>query len=320
MSSGPRPSPGAANVSPHTPGIVDARHARLMRRAATASVCVAAVLMLVKAVAYAGTHSVAVLGALADSSADLVSSLGILFAVRQALTPADSEHRFGHGKAEPLIGLAQALFIAGSATFVLVEAIRHYLAPEPVANAEAGIGVILFSLVVTFVLVLYQRSVIRQTQSLAISADSLHYVGDLLTNLGVIAALVLSSSFGWWAADPLIGIVIAVVLYFAAWSVLSNSLDQLMDKEFPAEEREKIREIARGHDRVKGVHDIRTRVAGTQSFIQLHLEMDPALKLDEAHAVSDDVERRLRNAFPRTEILIHIDPFGIENPPPLARS
>lgn len=291
-----------------------------MQNAAIASVSVAALLVIAKAFAYFGTHSVAVLGALADSSADLVSSLGILFAVRHALVPADNEHRFGHGKAEPLTGLVQVLFIAGSATFVLVEAVRHLLTPQPVENPYSGIGVILFSIVLSIGLVVYQRRVMRETGSPAIAADSVHYASDLLTNLGVIAALLLSATLGWQLADPIIGIAIAGVIYFAAWSVLRNSLDQLMDHELPEAERERIRTIVLGHPRVKGVHDLRTRTAGTQSFIQVHVEMDPALKLAEAHGASDEVERQLRAAFPRAEILIHVDPYGREDPPPLARS
>ena len=273
-----------------------------------------------KAFAYIGTDSIAMLGTLADSAADLVASLGILFAVRQALTPADSDHRFGHGKAEPLIGLAQALFIAGSATFLFSEAVRHLLSPSPVINPLGGVGVILFSIVMTSGLVVYQRKTIRATGSLAISADSAHYAGDLLTNLGVIVALLLSSYLGWQLADPIIGLVIAAVLYRTAWLVLRSSLDQLMDRELPEQDRERIKKVVLGHHEVKGMHDLRTRAAGTQSFIQIHVEMDSALNLAEAHEASDEIEKELRAAFPNAEILIHLDPHGSEEPPELALS
>ncbi len=309
-----------AGGSPHTPRVPDKGRARLMRRAATASVAVATLLVGAKAIAYIGTDSVAVLGALADSAADLVASLGILFAVRQALTPADNEHRFGHGKAEPLIGLAQSLFIAGSATFVLAEAVGHLLSPAPVANPIGGVGVIIFSMVVTVGLVLYQRRTIRATGSLAIAADSAHYSGDLLTNLGAIVALLMSAYLGWQLADPIIALAIAGVLYWTAFWVLRGSLDQLMDRELPEDDRARIKTIVLGHHRVKGVHDLRTRAAGTQSFIQIHVEMDSMLNLAEAHEASDEIENALRIAFPQAEILIHLDPHGREEPPPLALS
>lgn len=308
------------NGSPHAPHVPDTKRARLMRRAAAASVAVAALLVGAKALAYIGTNSVAVLGALADSAADLVASLGILFAVQQALTPADSNHRFGHGKAEPLIGLAQVLFIAGSATFLLAEAIGHLLVPSPVANPLGGVGVILFSMAVTAGLVLYQRRTIRATGSLAIAADSAHYAGDLLTNLGAIVALLMSAYLGWQIADPIVGLVIAGVLYATAFWVLRRSLDQLMDRELPEDDRERVKTVVLGHRRVKGMHDLRTRAAGTQSFIQIHVEMDSTLNLAEAHEASDEIEKALREAFPNAEILIHLDPHGSEEPPELALS
>ncbi len=320
MTKNPRLAARTPSGSPHAPRLPDKKRAQLMCRAAAASVGVATLLVGAKAIAYIGTNSVAVLGALADSAADLVASLGILFAVRQALTPADTEHRFGHGKAEPLIGLAQSLFIAGSATFLLAEAVRHLLSPGPVANPLSGVGVILFSMAMTAGLVLYQRRTIRATGSLAIAADSAHYAGDLLTNLGVIVALLMSTYLGWQLADPVIGLGIAGVLYSTAWWVLRRSLDQLMDRELPEADRERIKTIVFGHHRVKGMHDLRTRAAGTLSFIQIHVEMDSTLNLAEAHEASDEIEKALRIAFPHAEILIHLDPHGSEEPPQLALS
>jgi ferrous-iron efflux pump FieF len=320
MSKDTRSGSAVLGGSPHTPRVADKKRATMMRRAATASVAIAALLVGVKALAYSTTNSVAVWGALADSAADLVASLGILFAVQLAVTPADSEHRFGHGKAEPLIGLAQSLFIAGSATFLLAEAVRHFLSPGPVENPLGGIGVILFSMAMTIGLVMYQRRAIRETGSLAITADSAHYAGDLLTNFGVIVALLMSSYLGWQLADPVIGLMIAVVLYLTAWWVLRRSLDQLMDRELSEADRERIKTVILGHREVKGLHDLRTRASGSQSFIQVHVEMDPMLNLAEAHAASDGVEKSLRTAFPDAEMLIHVDPHGTEEPPPLALS
>jgi ferrous-iron efflux pump FieF len=290
--------------------------AHLMRRAALASVALSALLILVKGVAFFLSGSIAILGALADSTMDLIASTANLLAVRHALMPADQQHRFGHGKAEPIAGLAQALFIVASTVFLVYEAVQRIRMPAPIAYEGLGIAVMVFSTVVTFALVVFQRRVVRQTRSTAIAADNVHYAGDLLTNLGVIVGLVLSAGFGWYLADPLIGLAIALVLIASAWHVLRGSYDQLMDREFSDRDRQRIKSVVLQHPEVKGVHDLRTRTAGTQRFIQLHVEMDPAISLGEAHETCDQIEGKLLQLYPGADILIHQDPYGLEKPPP----
>lgn len=283
----------------------------LMRWATYLAVLTAAVLVGVKVVAWLMTDSVALLSSLVDSMLDGVASLVNLFAVRQALQPADAEHRFGHGKAEPLAGLAQAAFVTGSGLLLTIEAVSRLVSPVPVKQGMVGIGVMVFSIVVTMALVAYQRYVIRRTKSVAITADSLHYAGDVLINLSVIASILLSMYLGWIYADPLFGLAIAAFLLFNAWKIARESLDLLMDREFDEADRQKILDIARAHPRVEDVHDLRTRSAGTMSFIQLHLEMDRGFTLLKAHAVADRVERDIRKAFPNADIIIHQDPSGL---------
>lgn len=291
----------------------------LMRRAAWAAVSVAGLLIALKWAAYTVTGSMAMLASLADSALDLFASAINLVAIRHALTPADAEHRFGHGKAEPLAGLAQAAFIAGSATFLVVESIDRIITPHVVTRGSWGVGVMAFSIAATFALVLYQRHVVRRTGSLAIGADSLHYVGDVLTNLGVIAGIVLATEFGLLVADPLFGLFVAGVLAWSALSVFHQSYDQLMDRELPDAERDRIKAIVMRHKEVMNLHDLRTRAAGTQTFLQLHIELDAAMSLTRAHEVSDAVEAELMVAFPNAEIIIHQDPAGLEAPAKLAR-
>jgi len=286
----------------------------LMRRATYASVATAVLLVAVKLVAWHLTGSVALLSSLVDSMLDALASTLNLVAVHHALAPADREHRFGHGKAEPLAGLAQAAFIAGSAVFLVAEAVSRLLRPQPIEQAALGVGVMLFSLGMTLVLVQYQRRVVRRTGSVAIGADLLHYVGDVLVNGGVIAALVLSSLFGWTLADPLIALAIAAYILKAVWDIVARSLAQLMDRELPDADRARIVAIGRRHPQVRDLHDLRTRVSGQTTFIQLHLEMDGALSLERAHAIADEVLADLTKAFPDAEILIHQDPAGIEEP------
>ena len=292
--------------------IAPERAARLMRLATYASVSVAGFLICVKLAAWVTTDSVSLLSTLIDSLLDAMASLVNLFAVSHALTPPDREHRFGHGKAEPLAALAQAAFITGSAIFLLFEAGHRLIDPRPVAHSDVGIAVMLLAIVLTFGLTRFQAYVVKRSGSLAIAADSLHYIGDLLINGAVIVALLLVSQLGWWAADPLFGIAIAGYIVFTAWKIARQALDMLMDRELPDEERRRIVEIVNAHPDVLDLHDLRTRASGPTVFIQLHLEMDGDMSLHKAHNVADAVEAELRDAYPNAEILIHQDPHGLE--------
>jgi ferrous-iron efflux pump FieF len=285
---------------------------RLRRLATYASVTVAALLIAVKFAAWLETGSVALLSSLVDSLLDIAASLVNLVAVRHAMSPADREHRFGHGKAEPLAVLGQSAFITGSAMLLLAEAVRRLISPVRIENPPAGIAVMIFSIVVTIGLVLYQRHVVRRTGSIAITADELHYRSDVVLNLSVIAALVLGGTLDLPILDPLFGAAIGIWIVYSAVRLAHLSLIQLMDRELPDDEREKIRAIAQSHPDVVAAHDLRTRVAGPTAFIQIHIEMKGTLSLIRAHEISDEVEAELRAAYPNAEVMIHQDPEGIE--------
>lgn len=286
--------------------------ARLMKRATYASIAVAGVLIVAKTIAWGMTGSVSVLSSLLDSLLDAVASAVNLFAVHHALTPADREHRFGHGKAEPLAGLAQAAFITGSAVLLMIQATQRLRAPPAITDGEVGVAVMVLSIALTLGLVAYQRHVVRATGSVAIGADRIHYASDLLLNLSVIAALVLSAWFDIRYADPIFGIAVAVYILVSALRIGRQSLDLLMDRELPDDQRARIREIALKHPEVRSLHDLRTRSAGLGIFIQFHIEMDPDMRLQRAHEVSDAVEADILAEFPNAEIIIHQDPEGVE--------
>jgi len=288
-----------------------------MRRAAWASVSVSLFLVGIKAFAYFASHSVAMLASLADSALDLFTSSINLFAIRQALTPADAEHRFGHGKAEPLAGLAQGAFITASALFLVIQAVNRILVPEPIEHSIAALVVMCIAIACAIGLILYERKVVAKTGSLAVEADQTHYFADLVTNIGVVLALLLSSFLGWTLADPLIAIAVSGVMLWSALGVGRQSFNQLMDRELPDEERARICRIAQSHRAVKNVHDLKTRMAGLSTFIQLHLALDPDISLAEAHVISDAVERALLEAYPGAEVIIHQDPAGLEPEPVL---
>lgn len=283
------------------------KNASLMRLATYASVFVAICLSLAKFAAWTMTGSIAMFSSLVDSFLDILVSAGTLLAVKHALKPADKEHRFGHGKAEPLAGLAQAAFISGLAFFLIVESASRFLNPHTVVNVEFGVYVMIFGIVISLVLVFFQNHVAAKTNSVAIKADALHLRGDILINISVLISLLLGKFFALNFVDPLFAFGIAGYMLFNASRIGKDSLDILMDKEFSDEKRLKIKEIALNHTEVKGAHDLRTRSSGLDSFIQLHLEMDRDMKLSEAHQVSDEVADKIRNEFPNADIIIHED-------------
>ena len=291
--------------------------ARLMKLATIASVTVALILIVAKTAAWWLTDSVAILSTLVDSLLDAAASILTLFAVHHSVQPADAEHRFGHGKAEALASLGQAAFVAGSGVLLMAEAVRRFFEPKPIGQEYFGIGVMVFSIVLTIVLVVIQRKVIRRTGSLAVRGDSLHYVGDVLINGSVIVALGINLLWGWRYADSLFAVAIVVYLLWNAWQIGRQALDQLMDRELGDAERERIIQIARAHPEARAVHDLRTRRAGLLTFIQFHLELDPAMQLACAHEISDAIEAELHAAFPNAEVIIHQDPEGYEAPHPV---
>lgn len=286
---------------------------RLMRLATYASASTAGVLIVIKLFAFVMTGSTAMLGSLLDSALDMAASLINLFAVRYSLQEADAEHRFGHGKAESLGALGQGALIAGSAVFLAWESISNMARPEAVTAGNVGIIVMLVSIALTFALVSFQRFVVNRSGSVAISADLLHYAGDLAMNAGVIVALVLSGIFGWHVADPIIGLLIAAWLLRGAWRIAMTAFDQLMDRELPEDERERIAAAAVAVDGVRAVHDLRTRQSGIDTFVQVHVELDGGMRLFHAHVIADLVEAEVQQIHPGAEVFVHLDPAGVED-------
>ncbi len=297
---------------------VDPRRAgRLMTLATYASTGVALTLIVAKLFAWWMTDSVAVLSTLIDSVLDAAASVLTLLAVHHAIQPADREHRFGHGKAEALAGLGQAAFVAGSGFLLLIEAIKRIIQPVPMQKEWIGVVVMLLAIVLTLILVAFQSYVVRKTRSVAINADSLHYKGDLLINGSVLAALGVHYFWGVRYLDPILAIGVVAYLLWNAWKIALDALDMLMDRELPDEDRAKIKEIVAAHKDVRSFHDLRSRRSGTDTFIQLHLELDPDMPLVRAHEIADQVEDKIRKAFPSAEVIIHQDPEGLEEDHPV---
>ncbi len=281
-----------------------------MRMASLLSVIVGVILVAIKGVAWLMSDSLSMMSSLADSMLDVMASTMNFVAIRYALQPPDKEHRFGHGKAEDLATLAQSTFICGSGAFLMIEGIKRIFWPEPVYNTTVGVGVMIVSICFAGSLVMYQRYVVRKTSSSAIAADALHYFADLISNAGVIVALILTASFGWKIADPLIGLLIAGYIIYGAWQMGRKAFNNLMDREFSDEERNKIKSIVREFPEISGLHELRTRKSGLHRFIQFHLDFNNEnITLKQAHIISDKIEDALKLVFPHTEILIHQDPL-----------
>ncbi len=286
-----------------------------MKLASYASVTVAFILIVAKTAAWLSTGSVAILSSLVDSLLDAIASIVTLVAIRHSLQPADREHRFGHGKGGSPRGIGAVRIhrriggaccsrpapVAGDRETDRKRRYRHlcygvFDGPDLSPRLVPTMGN-------------------RQVRSVAISADLLHYQGDILMNAAVIAAILIVTELGWVFADPIFGAAIATYIIWSAYLIVRNSLDMLMDRELPDDERQKIRGIALEHEEVEAVHDLRTRQSGLTYFIQLHLEMDGDMNLLQAHEIADEVELALMEAYPGAEIIIHQDPAGVEEPP-----
>ena len=289
---------------------LDAERAKLSSRAALASVALALTLLVAKGWAAWATDSTAMLGSLADTALDLLASLATLAGVRIAAQPADSDHRFGHGKAEALVALAQVVLIGVSALGIAWRAIDRLINGGATAEMGVGIGVSLFAIAATFALLAYQKRVIASTGSIAIRTDNVHYKSDLMLNSAVIAALLFDQWLGISGADAAFGIAIALWLLFGAFRASSHAVNQLMDREWPEEERARFLAAAAEYPELAGLHDLRTRTSGTHQFAQFHVWVPADWTVREAHDRMDRIEEQLQLRFPGTEILIHLDPEG----------
>lgn len=288
-------------------------HAKLLRMVTTASVTLALTLIALKLAATITTNSVSMLASLIDSTMDLLASLVTLVAVRIALQPPDEDHRYGHGKAEPLAALAQATFIAGSGVFLLIEALQRLIRPQEIDAVNWGVAVMIFSMVATLALITFQRYVIIKTRSPAIKADASHYSMDFLVNASTIAVLILAG-YGLNWIDPVFGALVGLFVLYSAWKVGREALDHLMDREVLDGTEMRIAQIATAHPSVHAVNQIRTRLAGQTMIIQLYLYLDNHIDLNRAHQIGDEIEAKLLRTFPGADVMIHEEPLSAWEP------
>lgn len=281
-----------------------------VKLAALSATATALLLVVLKLYAWLVTDAGAMLASATDSMLDLFASVMNVVILRFALAPADQEHKFGHGKAESLAGLVQAAFVLGSALLLMINGVERIITPKVISQTEVGIWVSIVAIVMTLALVILQKIVIAKTQSLAISADSLHYQSDLILNLGVLAALFLSQGY-WLRADGIFTLLVGVHLMVGAGKIIWLSVHHLMDHELSNEELSQIKSIILKHDKALGLHELRTRQAGQQRFIQFHLELNDELTLLEAHSIGEAIEQEIEAVLAPCEVFIHHDPSSV---------
>ena len=235
------------------------------------------------------------------------------FAVRTALIPADREHRFGHGKAEALAALAQALLIIVSSILLVGEAVQRFRVPQQIHGEVLAMIAMAASLALTFSLVAFQNYVVRKTGSLAIASDREHYKTDSAINLAVLIAMAAIAMTGIYQIDAVLGGLVALYLVWSGRNILVQAFDVLLDRELPDRVREQVEDIIRADPDVADFHDLRTRAAGPNYFIQFHLEMDGGLTLTQSHHVADRIEHAIMQAFPQAQVSIHQEPAGIND-------
>jgi ferrous-iron efflux pump FieF len=291
-----------------TTATIEAGRARRRTAAAAASMATAAALVAIKVAAGVATNSLSLYASAVDSITDIFASTVNYYAIRAASRPADSDHAYGHGKAEGLAGLFQSVVIVGSGLFLGYEAVRRLVEPKQLHAEAIGIAVMAISMGASLLLVRYLRRVARETNSIALAADSLHYSTDVLANGGVLAVLVLVRVTGLQVLDPVASLLISAYILYAASGVMRDAIDQLMDRALPDEVHDRVRDIALGHPDIRGVHDLRTRASGSRRFIEIHLEIDGTKSLADAHRTAVEVLRRIEAEIPGSKVFVHTDP------------
>ncbi|WP_082688784.1 cation diffusion facilitator family transporter [Ruegeria marisrubri] len=279
--------------------------------AAIASVAVAISLIALKTWAFAETKSLSIAATLADSALDLLVSASGLAAIAYAARPPDQDHAYGHSSAEDLAALGQALFLVGAAAVLAVVSVRRLLSDEVIMlEAEGtGIAVMLASILLTLLLVLWQRYVARRTGNRVVAADSLHYLSDLVPNLGAVFALWVSARFGVTGVDSAIALLTSVILVYGAFRIGNGAWDALMDRGASPELVAAVEQIISDYPEIEGFHDMRTRTAGGRVFFDFHVEIDGSLPLSQAHEIGAGLKRRILAAHPEIDVLIHKDPY-----------
>lgn len=278
-------------------------------RTALLSIIVAIALIVIKLAFGIITNSVSILASAADSFLDFTASFVNYFSIRKSEKPPDDDHRYGHGKAEGLAGLFQCFVIGVSVLYLIYISVEKITHGSALRELDLGIGVMVITIIVSFAIARYIKKVSIQTDSIALTADSLHYHVDVYTNIGVILALLIVKLTGFTLADPIMSILIAIMILWSAKDIAMQSVNVLMDKELPEEFVSKIENIIINHsDEVRSYHKLRTRHAGSTKFIDFHVVLNHELTFVESHELAEEIIKEIETVIPDSEVTVHVDP------------
>ncbi|MFH0798737.1 MAG: cation diffusion facilitator family transporter [Pseudomonadota bacterium] len=278
------------------------------KRAVWTAIFVALSLAAIKSAVGFLTMSMAVLSSALDSLMDVFSMSINLAAVHTAEKPADEAHQFGHGKAEAIAGLFQAIFIAASATFLIVQAFHRMIDGYRLNDEMVGVVVMCMAIIASVFLVRVLKRASSETESSAIEASALNFGADIWTNIGVLVALGLERFAAVKNADPIISILISLYIAISAIRIGHDSIAQLMDKTLPAEALAAIDSCINGKPLVCGYHRLRTRRVGGEKYIEFHLEVDSDTTFESAHAITEAIIADIQRKIPGAHVTVHSDP------------
>jgi len=281
--------------------------------AAKLSLVVVIGLVVLKVAVAVITGSISIYAQAADGLFDLLAVVVTLFAVGIATKPADEEHPFGHGKAENIAAIVQAMLLVAVGGSIIYLAIRRILTGAAVELTEAGIGVMLVSIIVSIFLSRHMLKVSRRTDSIALEANARNIAADVYSAAGVLVGLVAIRFTGLVILDPIIALAVSLIFLKAAYDVLRKSYGGLIDVRLPKAEEDEIRScIMEQSGQLVGFHELRTRKAGSQRFIDLHLVMPKDASVEEAHRMCDHLEQEIKNRLQHTNVTIHVEPCSTE--------
>jgi len=284
-------------------------------RAAYLSVGSNSLLLVSKLVVGFLMGSVAIISEAIHSGMDLLASLLATYAVRKAAHPPDEDHAYGHGKFEDLSGTVEAVLIVIAAAIIIIESLRRLVDMEGIDLPLLGVAVMGVSAVVNWGVSGYLFKVAKETESVALEADALHLRTDVYTSLGVMVAMLVIHYTEWYWVDPVVAIGVAALIAYAAYELTRRTVRDLVDAPLPPEEREAIEGILHEH---VGMHigwdSIRTRRAGSERHIDLHLHFPPTMPVKEAHDIAHHIQEDIEAALPRSQVLIHLEPCEGECP------
>ncbi|WP_235031523.1 cation diffusion facilitator family transporter [Geminicoccus flavidas] len=308
----PPAEPEQARALPSGPALDGGpdRRRRLIARASTVSVLAAVALAALKLLAVIATGSTALMSSAVDSFADLAASGMIWLTFRAARAPAEPRRHMGPGRTEAVSALTQAAFVAGAGLFALSISIRQFVYPAPIQHGWWGLAVMLVSIVVTLVLVGYQRRVVRLTASSAIAADRAHYEGDLLTQIAVVLSLLGAGLYGLERLDPLVGAGVALYLLVMAVRIGRDAVATLLERALPRDLRRQVETLAAAQPGVLAVNQLHGYETGDRCCIDLEVEVAADMPVASARRVADAIEAELEERLAGAEVTVHPVPAG----------